>query len=184
MLPVAVAEMDGSVFDNVNAEPRDRHVFTIPPGKAVAFRMALGKDAMEFTRSGNQWRYTADRFVKIDSEGLDHFLAQLSALRVTRFVDYGDKADMKRFGLDAPAMVITVTYDDGRTDTLKVSQTGPVGTPSLYANSSLAPGVFVLGPEEAIKMRETVQGLRKEKNDNDVPPPNPPGMAMPGAAQE
>ena len=183
MLPVAVGEMDGSVFDNVNAEPRDRHVFNIPPAKAVGFRMALGKSGMEFTRSGNQWRYTSDRFVKIDSEGLDRFLTELASLRVARFADYGDKPDLKRFGLDQPAMVITVSYDDGRSDTLNISRTGPVGTPGLYANSSLVPGVFVLGPEESIKMRETVQGLRKEKNDNDTqPPPTPPAM-MPGAAE-
>ncbi len=161
--PIVVGELPGGFYDKLAAEMRDRIVLKIDAGKITAIKIGMGKDSMEFVRSEQVWRLKADRFVKIDAAGIEKFLAGLAEVKARRFVNYSPKPNLKRFGLDSPAMMLTLKTDDGKEISLKIAQTGPVGTKGLYAVSSEAPGVFVLSPELPAKMLKSPKDFQKRQ---------------------
>jgi hypothetical protein len=163
--PVAVGELDKSLHEAVAAELRDRKVLEIDAAKAVALKMDLDKLSMEFSRAGDVWRYTQDRFIKIDAKRVKEFLEQLAAIRAERFVYYGDKPELKRYGLDKPAMTILVKTEAGKSIRLAISRTGPVATRGHYATSSEVPGVFVLTPSAKTRMTMSLKDFQKDQAD-------------------
>jgi len=163
--PVAVGELDKGLHEAVAAELRDRKVLEIDAAKAVALKMDLGKVSMEFSRAGDVWRYSQDRFIKIDARKVKQFLGQLAAIKAERFVHYGDKPELKRYGLDKPAMTILVKTEAGKSIRLAISRTGPVATRGHYATSSEAPGVFVLTPSAKTRMTMSLRDFQTPKGD-------------------
>ena len=159
--PVAIGQLAGNFYDTFAAEMRDRTVLKIDADKITAIKMDMGEDSMEFVRSEQVWRFKADRFVKIDAAEIEKFLASLSEVKAGQFVDYSPKPDLERFGLDSPAMTLTLKTDEGGEIWLKIARTGPVGTKGLYAVSSEAPGVFVISPEISAKMSKSPKDFQK-----------------------
>jgi len=161
--PLVVGELGEEFYDKLAAEMRDRTVLRIDPEKAVSLKVELAEQTMEFTRSGKEWRYTADLYLKVDASKIEEFLSQLAAAKPKRFVDYSPEPELQRFGLDKPAMTITAKTDSGEEARLIISRTGPVGTKGHYAASNQAPGVFVLAPETPKKMEKALGDFRKQK---------------------
>ena len=163
--PVAVGELDKSLHEAVAAELRDRKVLEIDAAKAVSLKMDLDKVSMGFSRAGDVWGYTQDRFIKIDAKKVKGFLEQLAAIKAERFVHYGDKPELKRYGLDKPTMTILVKTEAGKSIRLAISRTGPVATRGHYATSSEVPGVFVLTPSAKTRMTMSLKDFQKDKAD-------------------
>ena len=160
--PIAVGETDGAFYDKFAAELHERDVMKFEPEKAASLSMELNKNKMEFSKSGQGWQYRTDRFVQVDDAKMQQYLGDLAKIKAKQFVDYSDKPDLKRFGLDDPAMVISVQTDKPEPVKLTISRTGPVGSDGFYAASSASRGVFVLAPEESKKVQESAKGLKKE----------------------
>lgn len=160
--PKVVGKMDRTFYDKFAAEMRDRSILDIQADKIVSFKLTIQKVALEFVRTGKNWRYTADVFVTIDNEKVEDFLNDLSALKAKRFVDYSDKPNLERFGLDKPALSLEMKNQDGKTISLCVARTGPVGTNDLYATSSQVPGVFIIGTEASKSVQKSLKDFQKK----------------------
>ncbi len=163
--PVAVGELGGDLYQKLTAEMRDRTVLKIDADKAASFKMVLEKVTLEFIRAGEQWQYTSDALVKRSASEVKEFLSKLSEIKADRFVDYGEKPDLGRFGLAKPSMTIEVKMDSGRSSRLLISRAGPVGTKDHYAASSDVDGVFVLSRTEADTVRGKLTDLSKGKDE-------------------
>ena len=163
--PVAVGELGGDLHQKLTAEMRERTVLKIDADKAASFKMVLEKVTLEFVRAGEQWQYTGDALVKRSAPEVKEFLSKLSEIKADRFVDYGEKPDLGRFGLTKPSMTIEVKMDSGRSSRLMISRAGPVGTKDHYAASSDVDGVFVLSRMEADTMRGKATDLSKGKDE-------------------
>lgn len=163
--PFVVGQLDGKFYDIFAAEMRHRAVLKkMDVGKIVSVKLDMEKTSMELVRSGQVWRYSTDTLVKVDAEKIKRFLSDLSALKADWFADYSAKPNLLRFGLDKPAMTITMKTDDNKKFWLKLSRTGPVGTKGLYASGSDAPGVFVLTPATQKKMTKSMKDFRKDSS--------------------
>jgi len=160
--PLAVGELDKGFHDKLAAEMRDRTVLRLDPDKAVSFTLRLEKTSLRFRRSGDVWRYESDPFVKIDAQKIREFFTELAKIKAQRFVSYRAKPDLRRFGLDRPAMSLSVTSETGRTVRLNIARTGPIGTPGMYASSSEVPGVFILAPEAGTKIKKSLGDFQKK----------------------
>jgi hypothetical protein len=77
-------------------------------GKTVAFEKVKGqgKDASD------KWRRTNPNPKDVDKDAMDALLSKLSNMRASSFVDSGTPA--ARTALDAPALKVHVTFDDGK----------------------------------------------------------------------
>lgn len=153
--PIAVGKLDGEFHEKLAAEMRERTILKVEPGAATSLTVDVEEDSLEFVRSGKQWRYTADTFAKVDAGKIKEFLAELAKIKAVRFVDYGDKPDLKRFGLDKPFAAIAVKTDSGEVIRLSVAKTGPGA--DRHAAGSQVPGVFVLAGDDAAKLRKTLK---------------------------
>ncbi|MDY7009752.1 MAG: DUF4340 domain-containing protein [Planctomycetota bacterium] len=172
--PIVVGQVRADCYDLFAvAEMRERTALKIDADKITAIKMVMGEDTMEFVRSEKVWRYTADRFVKIDNDSVEKFLSGLSGTKAERFVDYSPKPDLKRFSLDSPAMTLILKTDEGREISLKIARTGPVGTKGLYAVSSEVAGVFVMSPETSAKMRKVPKDFQKKDSNRQPYEPRP-----------
>ena len=176
-MPLAVGELPASFYDKLDAELRDRAVLDIDADHAESLKVNVGDTPMGFNRAGDVWRYDDDPFVKTDADKIKQFLRTLSQIRASRFADYGDKPDLKRFGLDKPAMTIEITLESGKTVRLAISGVGPVGSRGLYATSSDVPGVWVLAPETGGDVTKSLQGIRKEYRPGTGGTKPPPGRS-------
>ena len=153
--PVAVGRLRGEFHDKLAAEMRRRSVFEIDPAAVTSLTVTVEEEALEFVRSGEQWRYAADTFAKLDGGKFKEFLEDLAKIKAVRFVDYGDEPDLKRFGLDKPFASVAVKTDSGQVLRLSVAKTGPGA--DRHAAGTQVPGVFVLAGDDAAKLRKTLK---------------------------
>jgi hypothetical protein len=161
--PVAVGQMPAGFHGKLTAELRDRQILKFDPEQAVSFSVTLaGKSPLEMIKAGDDWRYSADRFVKVDATKILGFLKNLSEMKALRFAEYTAKPDPARYGLEVPAAEISVTFQSGQTSRLSISRAGPAGTPGHYAMSSEAPGVFVLAPGADMRISPAVTDFQKD----------------------
>ena len=160
--PKVVGKMDRTFYDKFAAEMRDRRILDIQADKIVSFKLTIQKTTLEFIRTGKNWRYTADVFVTIDNEKVEDFLNDLSEIKAKRFVDYSNRPNLKRFGLDNPAMTLEMKDRDGKVIRLCIARTGPVGTDDLYAISSQVPGVFIIGTETSKNVQKSLKDFQKK----------------------
>ncbi len=160
--PLAVGELGGDFYDKLDAELRDRSVVHIQADQATGLTLVGPKGTLDFARAGEEWRYSPDAFVKIDGGKLTDFLGELGRLKAVRFAEYGEKADLKRFGLDKPAITVTVKTAEPKPLRLIVSATGPAGTKDRYAAGGDVPGVFVLSAGDVAKMEKTLADFKKD----------------------
>ncbi|KKK88947.1 hypothetical protein LCGC14_2738030, partial [marine sediment metagenome] len=158
--PLAVGELGEDFYDKLAAEFRNRDVLKVDADKVAAFTLAVADAKMSFGKSGDKWSLTDDRHVKIDADKVKEFLKALD-FKAASFVDYADKPDLKRFGLDAPAIAFQTTGPDGKTAQLSVSRTGPVGSDGRYATGGKAPGVFVLDKDAVKKLQKELKDFQK-----------------------
>lgn len=154
---IAVGEMDGAIYDKFNAEMRDRTAFKFDAAKVTGFTITAGEKTIELTKSGTDWIYAADRFVKIDAPSVQKFLEGMSAVKAVRFVDIpADKADLTK-----PAKTLQIQTEDGKTHELKVSAIGPENGSDLYAGSSQSGGVFIIPMDTAKRISANLADFRQ-----------------------
>jgi hypothetical protein len=117
-----IYEIDPVVNSHLTAELHDRAVLKIDPEQAASIKVPTdGGEALEFTKKGDKWTYTADPFVQIDAAKVKEWLGLLNGTRADRFVAYNmqNPAD---FGLDKPLYEVEVTQASGQTMKLLVAR--------------------------------------------------------------
>ena len=114
-------------------EYRDKDLFEFRNFNAARLRVTRGNDTYDFQKvagtgenAADQWQlvvYGADGGTKVASRGvdaakMDDVLSKLVALRAQSFVPAGNTT-----GLDKPTMVVSVSYDDGKFERVRMART-------------------------------------------------------------
>jgi hypothetical protein len=116
-----VFTVEASLVDELK-KPADNYrrkdLFEFRSFTATRIEITRGKDTMAFEKVKGQgkdvqekWRQVLPAAKDIDTAKLDSFLTRLSNLRAQSFLEPDDKT---KTGLDAPAAVIVVKFDDGK----------------------------------------------------------------------
>ncbi|MBL8797013.1 MAG: DUF4340 domain-containing protein [Planctomycetia bacterium] len=112
-------------------------------GKAVsALLRKMGDQELEITKTGDQWRIVKPEAQLADGPALDRLLQQLGRLRATRIAAYPAK-DVKMFGLDDPAAIITLRQGDGegkKDVVLKIGEVADMGPQTAGDRFALVEG--------------------------------------------
>lgn len=138
----AICEIDPKVLEYLKEELLDCRVTAIEPSQARALRFT-GASPMNFERDGDTWRLAGEPTFAVDAVKLTQVLEALRDLRADRYVRYRG-ADLKEFGLDAPAVSVSVEMEDGSSVALMISARGPTEGERFAAVASQAGRVFVL----------------------------------------
>ncbi|HRJ75455.1 MAG TPA: DUF4340 domain-containing protein [Anaerolineales bacterium] len=89
--------------------------------KSIEVQPAEGQTIAIERNAENVWVLTQPDAVEADPALAEAAASQLSALRISDEID----GDPSIFGLDAPTYIITVTFDDGTSNTLEVGDSTP-----------------------------------------------------------
>jgi hypothetical protein len=98
---IDAVELERGYLDFV---PRD--VLQFDPARLSAIRRQMGNDILELVRK-EDWQLVKPQEHRADPATLDRLAEELSRLRLARVAQYPAK-DLKSFGLDAPAAVLTL----------------------------------------------------------------------------
>ena len=159
-----VFTVDASLLEDVKKPADDlrrKDVFEFRAFNATAIQITRGKDTLAFEKAtgqgkdaGEKWRETKPAAKDVDPAAFDTFLTKLANQRAQSFVAEGQKT---KTGLDSPAMVVVVRFDDGRKEE-RVSF-GRVGA-DVYAAIAGQPGAAKIDTaefEDAIKALDSVK---------------------------
>jgi hypothetical protein len=103
VLPPELARLLARTYlDYVN-----RSILTFNAGAVTAVQRHMGPDVLEVVKKEDAWQVARPAMEKADDRGMRELLEQLGSLRARRIAAYPVK-DLKSFGLDTPAAIVTI----------------------------------------------------------------------------
>ncbi len=156
-----ICEIDAKVLENLEAELLDPRVATLDTAQVRRFGIRHGDAGFSFEKKGINWELAGEASFACDTAKITPVLEALRDLRAARYVRYAGAAAAE-FGLDRPAVVVTVETESGEALTLSISAQGPAGGGDRFASVSTASDrVFVIKSEDVAKLDKQVQDFHK-----------------------
>ncbi len=155
-----ICEIDAKVLEDAEAELFDTRVTNLLPEKAVGFSIGGGESFTFARNEENQWILEGEETFQTDPAAVTTFLGAIRDMKAVRFVAYAG-ADPMQFGLDRPALKVSIELEDAKTTEIAVSDSGPDGG-GRYAMLTSEPGrVFVIGDEDHAKIDKSIRDFHK-----------------------
>jgi len=131
----------------------ERNLLSLEAGRVTAVRVNPGPttDAFTLTKDANgKWTAEGSTF-GIDAERIQELTRTAARPPVIRLVAYGEAVKWADYGLDKPALTVTVTTDGDKPQTHTIALGSPDPTASRYARIDDKPAV-VLIPAGAVEV--------------------------------
>jgi hypothetical protein len=133
----------------------DRLIFSADSKQITSIKTKTEAGEHTLAHKGDGWNLdSATAKFAADRDVMAGVLAYWSSLRIDRFVDYGPKVDLAKYGLDKPTTTLTITVskpgekekDPPKTEThtLTLGKTIEKEAGARYGRIDQGPGVFVL----------------------------------------
>jgi hypothetical protein len=163
----AVAVLDAPVVAELQRTPLDfvqRSVLKLDAAKVNGLTRKLGSDTVELVKKDDHWRIIKPAEQPADDTILRNLTGELAGLRAKKVAAYPAK-DLKAFGLDAPAAVVTLRVDDGMGKSSEhVLQVGKLveekGSGDRYARLEKSDTVVIVPARLAEQMLAAPLGFR------------------------
>jgi hypothetical protein len=126
-----------------DAAARKGRVFGADTKDVTGVHLKRGSESLRLQREGDQWQVVEPVKARGSRPAVDEVLATVLTARIDREIDPNPKS-LADFGLDKPAVDITLTLKDGRALGLQLGAKNPTGV-WVYARERDKPAVFVLG---------------------------------------
>jgi hypothetical protein len=108
VLPPETARLFARTYlDYVN-----RNLLKFDSGAVASLQRHMGPDVLEVVKKDDAWEVAKPKTEKADDKGMQDLLGQLGELRARRIAAYPVK-DLKEFGLDMPAALLTIKLNSG-----------------------------------------------------------------------
>ena len=121
----------------------DRTILTADAAAASRLEVTGPEGNVVLKKDGADWKPEGAAF-PVDRPTVDALLRQLGSLTAEKFADFGDKVDLAKFGLDAPAKPAAVTVTAGDKTTKVEIGKAVEGSTGRYARVEGSKGVAVL----------------------------------------
>jgi hypothetical protein len=155
-----ICEVDPKILDDLKAELFDRKVVEIQPTQCRKLSLH-GRSTSVFNKDGDTWKLQGEPSFAIDPAKLTALLTDLQSLRAERYARYRG-ANLAEFGLDQPAVSISVESEQGQETTIMISDRGPTPSERYAATAQNAGRVFVIKAEDAAKFSKEVADFQKQ----------------------
>lgn len=133
-----------SIFNKAPFDLRDKVILKFERDKVDGVEVMEGAAAVQFSRSGSEWRIAKPVAARADYAAAEGLLTRLSSTNMLTVVEES-AADLRKYGLDRPSMSATVTAGSTRA-TLLLGRKADDG--GFYAKDAARPAVFTV--EEAL----------------------------------
>jgi len=133
-----------SIFNKAPFDLRDKAILRFERDKVDGVEVVEGTSAIQFSRSGTEWRIATPAAARADYAAAEGLLTRLSSTHMLTVVEES-ASDLRKYGLDRPAMSATVMAGSTRA-TLLLGRKAEGG--GFYAKDAARPTVFTV--EEAL----------------------------------
>ncbi|MBM3774283.1 MAG: DUF4340 domain-containing protein [Acidobacteria bacterium] len=138
-------------------------LLSVPEDQFREIRVAkTGAETMVVEKSeGGKWQITAPGPLAADQDSVGSLVSTLSSLSSDRLIE--DKAtNLADYGLASPALEVTLTRKDGKTERLLLGEDTPTGG-STFAKLANDPRVFAVATHVKSSLDKTAQDLRDKR---------------------
>ena len=111
--------------------------------------------------ASNKWEMTAPQPLSVDQEAASSVASALASLNSDRLIEE-KAADLTQYGLGAPAVAVTVTKKDGKTEKLLLGDDTPTGG-SVFAKLASDPRIFTVATFNKSSLDKTGKDLRDKR---------------------
>ncbi len=157
-----VYELNKTVYDNLTAEMHDRKPLKFETSEVQAVHVVGGDKPLKFAKKDDEWSYEPDPLVTVDKKKVEDLIKALHDLKVERYASYAAK-DLKTFGLDAPALTVTVRLEGKPTLTMLLAKPDKDGKRNAALKAE--PGkikVFVVTKADVEKFAKKISDFVKK----------------------
>ena len=124
-------------------------------------RKLSGEDVALAKDNSGKWQMTAPRALPVDQPAVTQLLSSVSSLSSDRLLD--EKAgDLKKYGLDQPALQVAITEKDNKTQKLLIGDDTPTGN-AVYTKLDGDPRVFTLPSYSKNSINKNANDLRDKR---------------------
>jgi hypothetical protein len=134
-----VSAFQESTFNRKPFDLRDKKILKFDRDKADSLVLAKGANSIELARTGSEWKVVKPVASRSDYSAIEGFLTRLSSSNMSKLVEQ-NPADLKKYGLDKPAMTVTIGAGSAKT----VLEVGATEGGDTYAKDSSRPMVFTV----------------------------------------
>ncbi len=166
--------VDETVYSVLTQELIAPKLFAFDPNSVVDVRIVHAGKTLEFTKTGEQWKYAADPFVELDQAKVSTLVKDITQLEVERFVAY-QNGDLAAHGLADTTSQLAVKLADG-TEIIARLAAERDGEPPVQGALAAQQRIFRLRAADAEKLVRGLDDYVKSDKPAAPPPGLPPGM--------
>lgn len=155
---VLVSSFQESSFNKEPFALRDRKILKFDRDKADALAMSKGARGIELTRAGSDWQVSKPVAGRSDFSAIEGFLTRLSSANMSTLVEE-NAADLAKYGLDKPAMTVTVGSGSAKATLL----VGKTDNDQTYAKDASRPMVFTVDSTLQTDLNKDFDEYRKKE---------------------
>ena len=159
-----VFEIDKGFADMALAEYRQGAVMDFDEATVRSFSIRKSEQTHTFERLGGQWTFIAEPDWPLDQKKVESLLLQIKDLRTRHYAQY-QVEDLDSLGLAKPLSEIVVSFEDGTSESLLISdrvcEDDPAG--GVFAMRSAATSVFLLAPDMVSRVEVSLDDLERDR---------------------
>jgi hypothetical protein len=155
-----VAQYEETALNKSTFDLRDKSIVKFERDKVDGVDVIRDGDVVEFAKSGTDWKMTKPLAARADFSAVEGLVGQVQTAQMKSVVgDAPTAADLRKFGLDKPAIAVNVHLGSARA-TLQLGGKAEDGT--IYARDASKPDVYTVDSAIANDLRKPADDYRRK----------------------
>lgn len=152
-----------STFDKAPFDLRDKTIVRFERDQVDRVEIAHGKERVELAKSGDQWRMVAPVQARADFSAVEGLITRIQSAQMRSVAAEGD-ADLKAYGLGAPAATLTLGAGSARTVVqFGRATSGEEGDGDVFARDASDTRVVTVGSDLLDEVRKSAADFRRKE---------------------
>ena len=146
-----------STFNKSTFDLRDKSVLKIDREKVDAVEATADGHSIRFEKKNGEWQITQPTTVPAEFSAVDGLISRVSSVQMKSIVP--DPTDLKKYGLDKPAITVKLTSGSAQAS---LAIGSPADTGSVYARDLSRPAVFTVESSLADDLKKDASEYRQK----------------------
>lgn len=157
-----IFRLEDKVYADATAEMLDPQILNLTADEVTEITFGTGEEKLTLRRKDQEFECLSYPLVPIDKSKVTEAISAVVDLSTDRFVSY-QTDDLAQFGLDQPAARVHLMCQDGTSQTVLLSASGPENTDGArYATLAHTGRVFLVDGEKADAFSKRLEDFEKE----------------------
>jgi len=150
----------GGSFDKSTFDLRDKTLMTFARDKVDGVEVAAGSDSVAIAKAGDGWKLTRPLAAAADESIVDSIISRMESAQMKSIVAaIATPADLKKYGLDKPAVTATLNLGSAKA-TLLIG--GKSGEDAVYARDTSKPTIVTVEKALVDDLTKKVDDYRRK----------------------